>query len=83
MVELLANVALFVWMNKRMKSVFGAMLLSIVCSKVLYYALKWVLISTTLLDMSFISTGFGYQLLVAVGIAAVFAFASAIKAKRQ
>lgn len=81
--ELAANVAIFTWMGRRMKSVFAAMLLSIVCSKILYYALKWALISTALLDMSFISTGMGYQLLVAVGIAAAFAFASARKAQKQ
>ena len=83
MAELAANVAFFAWMGKRIKSVFAAMLLSIICSKVLYYALKGVLVSTALLDMSFISTGLGYQLLVAVGIAAAFAFASAVKAKKQ
>lgn len=83
MAELAANVALFVWMGKRMKSVFAAMLFSIICSKILYYALKGLLISTALLDMSFISTGLGYQLLVAVGIAAAFACVSAYKAKRQ
>lgn len=83
MAELAANVAFFAWMSRRMKSVFTSMLLSIVCSKVLYYALKGVLISTALIDMSFISTGLGYQLLVAVGIAAAFAFASAYKAGRK
>ncbi len=73
MAELLVNIALFSWFSNRMKSVFASMLTAIVCSKLLYYGLKWILVSTALLDMSFVSTGIVSQLLVSVVISAVFA----------
>ncbi len=54
--ELSLNVFLFYLMAKRIKSVFPAILLSIVISKVLYYALKFLLIQVAVIETGLITT---------------------------
>ncbi len=54
--ELSMNVFLFYILAKRIKSVFPAILLSIVISKVLYYALKFLLIQLAVIETGLITT---------------------------
>ena len=66
--ELLTNVALFGWLNRHMPT-FAAMLLSVVGAKMLYYALKAVVLAPAVL----VSTPLLVQLGVAVVLSALFA----------
>ena len=79
-VELAANVLLFVWLarvlgkgaNGRGVRIGAAAFISIVLSKVLYYALKALVLSAGLLQMELISTGLWIQLAIAVLISIAF-----------
>lgn len=55
-VELMLNVYLFYLLVKHLKSTFPAILLSIVLSKIAYYALKFALISFFLIEGDLVST---------------------------
>lgn len=55
-VELLVNVLVFVWLSKKMKEIAVAAFLSILASKLFYYAVKAVLLSSALLEGSLVST---------------------------
>lgn len=55
-VELLANVILFVGLSKKVKEVAFAALISIVASKLFYYSIKAILLSSALMEGSLIST---------------------------
>lgn len=72
-VELVLNVALFYFILKRTKRTFVAMLLSIVISKATYYLVKFLLISTMVLESGLVSTAIGIQL-VTVLVFSVYAF---------
>ena len=54
--ELLVNVWLFFLLSEKIKNKFGAMVISIVISKMAYYAIKFTLLSFVLLQGSLIST---------------------------
>ena len=47
--ELVANVALYHWLNERLKKPFAAMLISILASKLFCYFLYWVVFSAAFL----------------------------------
>ena len=89
-VELAANVLLFVWLARVFGRdangrgvhtvavnglrVGAAAFVSIVLSKVLYYALKALVLSAGLLQMELISTGLWIQFVVAIIISVAFGF---------
>ena len=64
--ELLINVLLFYWLKALMKKVFPAILLSILLSKLVYYAAKYFIISFGLLEMSLVSTPLYIQAITTV-----------------
>jgi hypothetical protein len=57
---------LFFLLKDKLKNVFTSLLISIVISKVIYYLLKFVLISSTLLDDKLFSTPFYFQIIPAI-----------------
>jgi len=59
--ELIINVTLFYFLNKRMKNKFFVMLLSIIIAKLFYYTSKFSLLSLGFLKGDLISTPFGIQ----------------------
>jgi hypothetical protein len=71
--ELLVNVLFFVWMERKVRSLFLCMLFSILVSKAVYYLLKWLLVSSLLPAQPLVGTGLGVQLAVAVGMSLCFA----------
>ena len=80
-VELSVNVLLFVWLARvfgkgakgRGMHIGAAAFVSIVLSKVLYYALKALVLYAGLLQMELVSTGLWIQLALAVIISIAFA----------
>ena len=62
--ELVLNTWLFYFLSKRLKNYFAAMVTSIILSKVVYYAIKYLLISGSLLDSDLISTPIYLQVIV-------------------
>lgn len=75
--ELTVNLLLFVWMERKIRSLFLGMLLSILLSKMFYYLLKWLLISTLWPSQPLVGVGLGIQLAVAVGLSLCFAWLAA------
>ncbi len=63
-VEMTLNVWLFYALTRRINNTFAAMAISILASKIVYYAAKYVLISTGLLVSELVSTPFIYQAVV-------------------
>ena len=72
-VELVCNVLLFVAFSKKVNAGISAFL-SIICSKVIYYILKYTCIAGGFLSMSLISTDIWIQLVVAAVISSLFAY---------
>ena len=64
--ELVINLSLFFLLKDKLKNVFASLFLSIVTSKVIYYSLKFALISFTLLNDRLFSTPLYFQLMAAV-----------------
>ena len=64
--ELIINLSLFFLLNEKLKNVFTSLFISIVISKAIYYLLKFILISSTLLDDKLFSTPFYFQLISAI-----------------
>ncbi len=64
--ELVINLSLFFLLKDKLKNVFTSLFLSIVISKVIYYSLKFALISLTLLNDRLFSTPLYFQLMSAV-----------------
>ncbi|MBX2974876.1 MAG: hypothetical protein KF721_01995 [Ignavibacteriaceae bacterium] len=75
-IELLINVLLFFSLKSKIKNIFFLMAVSVIASKVIYYLLKYVALSFTLINGSLISTplliqivmtlifsGYAYQIL--------------------
>lgn len=62
--ELFLNVIFFFWLSSLIKERFVNITLSIIASKIVYYLLKYVLISAALLGTSLISTPFYFQIIV-------------------
>ena len=71
-IEMVFNVLVFYWLNKKINKPFWVILMSIIISKVGYYMLKYGFISVGLLSMSLFSTSLLVQLAVAVVTALVF-----------
>lgn len=63
--ELVVNVYIFYLLKDRMAKVFPAILMSIIASKVIYYAIKYVLIYAALLSSGLISTPILIQIITA------------------
>lgn len=74
-VELVANVFFFLKLSRWLNNCL-AMFISIVASKLFYYAIKYVCITTGLMASSMVSTSIWIQLLVAVAISLAFLFFS-------
>ena len=74
-VELVTNVFIFIQLSKRLNSGI-AMFISIVSSKLIYYAIKYLCVSTGLLASSMVSTSITIQLIVAIVISLAFLFFS-------
>lgn len=73
MCELGINVLFFsIMMNKRVNT-FIAMFLSIVLSKLVYYFIKFLLISVGVLNTNLVDTNIGVQIGITCGIAVTFA----------
>lgn len=68
--ELVINVFLFYFISKKIQNQFFSMFISIILSKVMYYAFKFVLIGLALLKLDLISTPLLPQLIVSVVISA-------------
>lgn len=67
--ELLLNVWLFYSLQKRIKNIFAVTLISVAASKLVYYLLKFTLISALLIDGSLIAT----PVVIQLGLSVVFA----------
>lgn len=63
--ELIINLSLFFLLKSKLKNVFMSLFVSIIISKVIYYFLKFTLISSSLLDDKLFSTPFYFQLISA------------------
>lgn len=66
MLELLLNVWLFYFLLKRMKTIFVAMLASIIISKMVYYVIKYLLIQGDLIHTDLFSTPWVAQMIMAI-----------------
>jgi hypothetical protein len=64
--ELVINLSLFFLLKDKLKNVFTSLFLSILISKVIYYSLKFALISFALLNDRLFSTPFYYQMISAI-----------------
>ena len=73
-IELVLNVWLFYAISKKWSNTFGVMLLSIVVSKLVYYLLKFGLISMAVFDSELISTPLYLQLITSVVFSAYLFF---------
>jgi hypothetical protein len=65
-VELLINLTLFFMISKRIKNVFISLSISIILSKIVYYAAKYFIVKLSLINDSVFSTPIYYQLIVAI-----------------
>ena len=61
--ELLINLTLFFLLNEKLRNTFASFLISVLISKIIYYLLKWVLISSGLLEDKLFSTPYYYQVI--------------------
>jgi hypothetical protein len=66
MAELLLNVWLFFYLWKRMRTIFVAMLASIILSKMFYYLIKFLLIQVDLIQTGLFSTPWIAQMIMAI-----------------
>jgi hypothetical protein len=66
MMELILNIWLFFYLWKRMKTIFVAMLASIVISKMVYYLLKYIMIRLDLIEGTLIATPWLAQMIMAL-----------------
>ena len=64
--ELVITLSLFYLLKDKLKNVFTSLFISIIISKVIYYSLKFALISFALLDDRLFSTPFYFQLIAAI-----------------
>ena len=64
--ELVINLSLFFLLKDKLKNVFTSLFLSILISKVIYYSLKFALISFALLNDRLFSTPIYFQLFAAI-----------------
>jgi len=71
-IELIANIFFFTLLIKKTKMCFLSMFLSILCSKIAYYVLKYGFIAIGLLNIEIISTSLLLQLFIALFISILF-----------
>lgn len=71
--ELMLNVYLFYWLSNKFKKVFPSILASIFISKLVYYLVKFGLISLLFIDSSLISTPIWIQL-ITMSVFSVYVF---------
>ena len=64
--ELVITLSLFYLLKDKLKNVFTSLFISILISKVIYYSLKFALISFALLNDRLFSTPFYFQLIAAI-----------------
>lgn len=69
MFELALSVGLFYYLKRLIKNTMMVAMVSIIVSKMVYYILKYLLISTALLDMNLISTPIWIQFLTSSAFA--------------
>lgn len=60
--ELLLNITLISVLQKKIRNVFSVVAISILLSKLVYYALKYLMLENAVLDMEFFSTPWEIQL---------------------
>ena len=72
--ELIANIAILSWLESKLGKNFFSIFSSIVVSKCLYYALKYLLITIGLLDATIVATDFKWQLIVAALISITYLY---------
>jgi hypothetical protein len=72
--ELAINVFLFYWLVGYIKNSTITFVISLVISKVFYYAVKYLLLSTAILSGSFISTPLTVQIIMMVIFSLLFYF---------
>ena len=65
-VELMLNVLLFYYFAKRIKNYFGAMIMSILASKVIYYILKYGIIYYGIIETELFTTPIYLQLILTI-----------------
>jgi hypothetical protein len=67
-IELTFNVWLFFVIQKYLKYAFISVFISIIASKSIYYILKFILISTALLDTGLVSTPLSIQVILTIAL---------------
>lgn len=72
--ELTLNVFLFFYLNKRFENTYISIAVSIIASKIYYYAGKFVLISLGLLSMDFVATPIYYQIIVWIALSLIVGY---------
>lgn len=74
MTELVLNVYLMSYLNKQNTNAFFAVFLSVITSKIYYYIVKWILISTLLIKSELISTPLITQLILSIIVSCLIFF---------
>lgn len=77
--ELLINLGLFFWMSKKIKNVFISISVSIIASKIFYYAAKYLLINAGMINDSLFSTPIYYQVIVVLVLSVYLLYISKIR----
>ena len=80
--ELLINLALFFYLSKRIKNEFISLSVSIIASKIFYYAAKYLLINAGMINDSLVSTPIYYQVIAMTGLS-IYLYLINIKNKKK
>ena len=70
--ELFANIAILLYLQKKLKNQFLVVFLSVILSKSVYYLTKQIIITRSLLDMELITTPIITQLVVAMLVSSAY-----------
>jgi len=74
-IELMVNVGIFIFLSKKLRGFMPIILfLSILSSKLVYYTLKYLFLSFSIMDGELISTSLMVQLINVVSISIIFPF---------
>lgn len=79
--ELMLNLFLIGFLQKRIRNLFSVMFLSIIFSKVAYYFIKYFMIEQAVLDMNFFSTPIEMQFITTLIFSLYVYFVIGIKSK--
>ena len=71
--ELIVNVRILIYLKDKIKNIFAVVMLSILSSKLMYYFVKYMLISIGLLNMEMLTTPLLIQVSVAIFISIIYA----------